>query len=168
MNIFNEITGRLPFYKDIKNCLLKGFTPCAVTGVSNIHKAQTILGLSRLAPCLVICDDEASALRMINDINEMAGEQIACFFPAKDLNFAYMEGVSREYEHKRLEALSLISQGKCKICAASMEACLQGTIPQTALKNYSFTVSAGGELNLEELVKKLLAGGYTRDRKSVV
>ena len=36
MNIFNEITGRLPFYKDIKNCLLKGFTPCAVTGVSNI------------------------------------------------------------------------------------------------------------------------------------
>ncbi len=162
MNIFNEITGRLPFYKDIKNCLLKGFTPCAVTGVSNIHKAQTILGLSRLAPCLVICDDEASALRMINDINEMAGEQIACFFPAKDLNFAYMEGVSREYEHKRLEALSLISQGKCKICAASMEACLQGTIPQTALKNYSFTVSAGGELNLEELVKKLLAGGYTR------
>lgn len=162
MNIFNEITGRLPFYKDIKNCLLKGFTPCAVTGVSNIHKAQTILGLSRLAPCLVICDDEASALRMINDINEMTGEQIACFFPAKDLNFAYMEGVSREYEHKRLEALSLISQGKCKICAASMEACLQGTIPQTALKNYSFTVSAGGELNLEELVKKLLAGGYTR------
>ena len=41
MNIFYEMASRLGFYKDVKNCLLKGFTPCAVTGVSNIHKAQT-------------------------------------------------------------------------------------------------------------------------------
>ena len=138
MNIFYEMASRLGFYKDVKNCLLKGFTPCAVTGVSNIHKAQTAMALSRLSPCLVICDDEASAIRMTGDINEMAGEQLACVFPAKDLNFAYMEGVSREYEHKRLEALSLITQGKCKIIAASMEACLQGTIPQDNLKEFSF------------------------------
>ena len=98
MNIFYEMASRLGFYKDVKNCLLKGFTPCAVTGVSNIHKAQTAMALSRLSPCLVICDDEASAIRMTGDINEMAGEQLACVFPAKDLNFAYMEGVSREYE----------------------------------------------------------------------
>lgn len=136
MNIFYEMASRLGFYKDVKNCLLKGFTPCAVTGVSNIHKAQTAMALSRLSPCLVICDDEASAIRMTGDINEMAGEQLACVFPAKDLNFAYMEGVSREYEHKRLEALSLITQGKCKIIAASMEACLQGTIPQDKLKEF--------------------------------
>ena len=162
MNIFYEMTSRLGFYKDVKNCLLKGFTPCAVTGVSNIHKAQTAMALSRLSPCLVICDDEASAIRMTGDINEMAGEQLACVFPAKDLNFAYMEGVSREYEHKRLEALSLITQGKCKIIAASMEACLQGTIPQDKLKEFSFEIKTGGELSLEELTSKLLAGGYTR------
>ena len=162
MNIFYEMASRLGFYKDVKNCLLKGFTPCAVTGVSNIHKAQTAMALSRLSPCLVICDDEASAIRMTGDINEMAGEQLACVFPAKDLNFAYMEGVSREYEHKRLEALSLITQGKCKIIAASMEACLQGTIPQDKLKEFSFEIKTGGELSLEELTSKLLAGGYTR------
>ena len=91
MNIFYEMASRLGFYKDVKNCLLKGFTPCAVTGVSNIHKAQTAMALSRLSPCLVICDDEASAIRMTGDINEMAGEQLACVFPAKDLNFAYMD-----------------------------------------------------------------------------
>ena len=37
MNIFYEMASRLGFYKDVKNCLLKGFTPCAVTGVSNIQ-----------------------------------------------------------------------------------------------------------------------------------
>ena len=86
MNIFYEMASRLGFYKDVKNCLLKGFTPCAVTGVSNIHKAQTAMALSRLSPCLVICDDEASAIRMTVDINEMAGEQLACVFPAKMLH----------------------------------------------------------------------------------
>ena len=154
MNIFYEMASRLGFYKDVKNCLLKGFTPCAVTGVSNIHKAQTAMALSRLSPCLVICDDEASAIRMTGDINEMAGEQLACVFPAKDLNFAYMEGVSREYEHKRLEALSLITQGKCKIIAASMEACLQGTIPQDKLKEFSFEIKTGGELIQSDVLQE--------------
>lgn len=161
-NIFYDICSKLDFYGDIKNCLLKGFTPCAVTGVSNIHKAQISMGLSRLSPCLVICDDEASALRMVNDINEMAEETLACFFPAKDLNFAYLEGISREYEHKRLEALSLISQGKCKICVASMEAVLQGTIPQQQLNEFSFELALGKEIKLDELISKLIASGYTR------
>ena len=161
-NIFYDIISRLDFYGEIKNCLLKGFTPCAVTGVSGIHKAQTVFGLSRLAPCLVITDDEASALRMVNDINEMAEEQIACFFPAKDLNFAYLEGISREYEHKRLEALSLVLQGRCRICVASTEACLQGTIPKEKLSEFSFELETGKEIDLQTIIKKLIAGGYTR------
>ena len=162
MNIFYDICSDLPFYKDIKNCIMKSYTPCCVTGVSNIHKAQIALGLSRLGNILVVCDDEAAATRMANDINEMAQENIACFFPAKDYNFAPMEGISRDYEHKRLEALSLISQGKCKICTASMEACMQATIPQARLEEYSFELSVGKEIKLDELIKKLNASGYTR------
>lgn len=161
-NIFYNICSKLDFYSDIKNCLLKGFTPCSVTGLSNIHKAQISMGLSRLSPCLMICDDEASALRMVNDINEMAEETLACFFPAKDLNFAYLEGISREYEHKRLEALSQIVQGKSKICVASMEAVLQGTIPKQKLNEYSFELALGNEIKLDELISKLIASGYTR------
>lgn len=162
MNIFYDICSELPFYKDIKNCIMKSYTPCCVTGVSNIHKAQIALGLSRLGNLLVICDDEAAANRMVNDINEMAQENVACFFPAKDYNFAPMEGISRDYEHKRLEALSLISQGKCGICAASMEACMQATIPQKKLEEYSFELSVGKEIKLDDLIKKLNASGYTR------
>ncbi len=162
MNIFYEICSKLNTYQEIKKCLLGGYTPCCVTGVSHIHKAQLSMTLSTLSPCLVICDDEAGCTRMAEDINSMAQERIACVFPAKDLNFAYMEGISREYEHKRLEALSLILQGKCKILCASMEACLQGTIPRSVLRENSFELKKGCEIQLDELVKKLLAGGYTR------
>jgi transcription-repair coupling factor (superfamily II helicase) len=162
MNIFYEICSKLPAYKEIKKCLLGGFTPCCVTGVSHIHKAQLAMTLSTLSSCLVICDDEASCTRMAEDINSMAQERIACVYPVKDLNFAYMEGISREYEHKRLEALSLILQGKCRVLCASMEACLQGTIPRSVLREHSFELKTGSEVQLDELMKKLIASGYTR------
>ncbi len=162
MNIFYEIGSRLPAYKDIKKCLLGGYTPCCVTGVSHIHKAQLSMTLSTLSSCLVICDDEASCTRMAEDINSMAQQRVACVYPAKDMNFAYMEGISREYEHKRLEALSLVLQGKCKVLCASMEACLQGTIPRNVLRENSFELKVGSEIQLDELVKKLISGGYTR------
>ncbi len=162
MNIFYDICSRLDTYKDIKKCLLGGYTPCCVTGVSHIHKAQLSMAVSTLSPCLVICEDEAACTRMAEDINSMAQQSVACVYPAKDMNFAYMEGISREYEHKRLEALSLLLQGKCKVLCASLEACLQGTIPPKVLADDSFELKTGGEIQLEELVKKLLTGGYTR------
>ena len=90
MNIFLETASRLDFYKDLKNCIIKGYTPAAVTGVSGIHKAMLALALSSLGKCLLICSDEADATKMVSDINEMAGEQIACVYPAKDMNFAHM------------------------------------------------------------------------------
>ena len=77
MSIFHSMAAKLPFCRDIKNCVLKGFTPVAVSGVSNIHKAHTVLGLSKLSPVLVITDDESHALRMAQDINEMSGEETA-------------------------------------------------------------------------------------------
>ncbi|MBR1738787.1 MAG: transcription-repair coupling factor [Ruminococcus sp.] len=161
MNIFNEMTRRLSHYGDIKKCLTGGYTPISVTGVSNIHKAQLALTLSGLGRILMITDDEASALRMMTDINELAGEQIACHFPAKDLSFVSMEGISREYEHKRIEALSLISSGRCRIMTAGIEACLQGTIPPEKLSEYSFEIKPGSELSIDELKKRLIAAGYS-------
>ena len=162
MNIFERMAAQLPFCKDIINCVLKGYTPVSLSGVSNIHKAHTVLGLSRISPVLVICDDEAHALRMAQDINEMSGQQLAVFYPAKDLNFALMEGISREYEHKRIEALSQLMQGKASVCCAGIEACLQAAMPPKALKEYSFEISEGSTVDMEELLRRLVAAGYTR------
>ena len=162
MNIFSEMCRQLPIYKDLTACLENKWLPCAVTGVSNIHKAQLVGEMSSYKPVLVVCDDEASATRLTADINEMAGDEIACLYPARDFNFAYMEGISREYEHKRIEALSKILSGKCQICAASVEAIIQGTIPPNVLSEYSFTVRSGEEVKINELSQKLISSGYTK------
>lgn len=162
MNIFSQMCLKLPVYKELTGALERGSLPCEVTGVSNIHKAQIIGELSKQKNVLVICDDEASALRLMTDMNQMAEEDIACLFPARDFNFAYLEGISREYEHKRIEALSGIISGKCRVCVASAEACIQGTISKQALEEYSFRIKTGGELSLTELSQKLVSSGYTK------
>lgn len=162
MNIFSQMCRQLPVYKELSSALENNRLPCSVTGVSNIHKAQLIGELSKDKKILVLCDDEASATRLISDINEMAGDEISCLFPARDFNFAYLEGISREYEHKRIESLSKILSGQCKVCVASAEACLQGTIPPDKLSEYSFCIESGGVLNIEELSMKLISSGYTK------
>ncbi len=162
MNIFKKMCGEMPFYKELTRAVDRSFTPCALTGVSNIHKAQLCGVLSGENKILVICDEEASCTRLVSDVNEMFGSETACLFPAKDMNFAYMEGISREYEHKRIEALSKLANGKCRIITASVEAVMQGTISPNALAECSFTLAQGGELNLEELSRKLISSGYTR------
>lgn len=162
MNIFNKIFRELPFCAELENAVVGGYTPVSLTGVSNIHKAQTVMELSDLSQTLVICDDETSARRLCSDVNELAGKEICCFYPAKDYNFAYIEGVSMEYEHMRIEALSRIKSGECRVLAASCESCLQGTIPPEKLEEYSFSIKNGGEISTESLAQKLLASGYTR------
>ncbi|MBQ8108449.1 MAG: transcription-repair coupling factor [Ruminococcus sp.] len=164
-NIFSQICSRLDHAADIKNCLIKGYTPAAVTGVSGIHKAMLIMELSKLGRCLVVCDDEAGANRLINDINEMAGEQLGCVFPAKDYNFAFLEGISREYEQGRIRALSGISEGRFRIMAAGAEACMQCTIPEKVLREYTFELAVGSQISTDELTHKLTAAGYSRTEK---
>ncbi|MBR6101105.1 MAG: transcription-repair coupling factor [Ruminococcus sp.] len=162
MNIFSQMCRSLPFYKELERLLEGGYTPAAVTGVSSIHKSLLAMDMAEKRRVLVICDDEAACTRLVSDINELARRELACIFPAKDLNFAYMEGISREYEHRRIEALSKLTQGSCRIIAASAEAAMQATVPPEKLKEYSFTLSQGSEVAIPDLMKKLISAGYTR------
>ena len=160
-DIFKRILQAEPFYQDLEKTLLSGYYPISVTGVSGVHKAHTAFCLSQHAPLLLICADEAAATRAVQDINTFAGGAAACLFPEKEYVFAAMEGVSHEYEHKRIEALSLISRGKRRVLCASAAAA-QATVPPDILEKYSFRISMGDEISLEELSARLTAGGYTR------
>lgn len=161
-NIFYRISDTLPFYRELKKAVLNGFTPVSVTGVFNIHKAQLLMSLSRLGSVCLICDDEPAARRFVSDINELAGEQTACFYPAKDFGFANMEGASHEYEQERVASLSKILRRECRIMVSSTEAALQACIPRKALQKYSFEIKCGDTLEISSLTERLVAAGYSR------
>lgn len=159
--IFFEIADNLPFYKETVSAIKTEKTPCLVTGVSNIHKAHMVLSLSKIKPVCVVCDTENTANALCDDINSLHKEKTASVFPAKDYNFSYIEGASKEYEHKRIETLSNLINGKINIVCTSIEAALQGTISKNVLKSSSFCIKTGEEIILNDLIKTLVCAGYS-------
>ena len=163
MHLFKDVIMEYPPFKELKHALSNGQYPCSVTGFSGIHKAQIILGIANPEkPVLVITEDEATANRISNDINEMSGSTISTIFPAKDFTFSNIESVSREYEHKRLETLSKIANKDCCVIVASAEAVVQKTLPPKILEEKSITLSSSSIIDLKKLAKRLVNAGYSR------
>lgn len=162
INLFYEAAATLPFCQELSASLKNGRMPASVTGLSAVHKAHTVLYLAQSANVLMICDDEASALRMTEDVNAMAGDEIAVLFPVKDYAFANIETASPEYEHKRIRALTRIISKQSKILICSAEAAMQPTIPVDVLEENILTVKPDDEIAVREFASRLVSLGYTR------
>lgn len=161
-SIFTKAIEKLDLYKDLKFALEHRETPVSVTGVSGIHKAQLALGLYNFSPMLVICEDEASARRMSDDINEMSGTVCSYVYPAKDFTFTDVESVSREYEHTRLGILTGLLDNSVRFVCASVEAVMQRTIPPEVLKRRIVSIDKNSPIDTKKLAADLIAAGYTR------
>ncbi len=162
MNIYYQAASELSHVCELKEAVEKRLLPAAATGLSAVHKAHTILALSAEHKILSICDDEAAATRMVSDLNEMAGYDIACLFPVKDFTFASIETASFEYEQKRIAALERICLGKSRVLVCCVEACMQSTMPPDKLIDLTFYLSPGDIVDLRELAGRLVEMGYTR------
>lgn len=165
MNIFKDCFRKLSGYDMVVRCIEDGTSPVCVTGLSQIHKAQMILSLSDDRPALVITDDDNSARKFAEDINEMTGEQTAFYYPSREYMIHSAEGVSREYEFIRLGILANMLKKKCRIVIAGAEAVMQYTIPPEVISERSFEISKGDEISINELALKLVSCGYSRADK---
>ena len=86
MQFFSQTFAELPDYRRITDAIETGNTPLCVTGLSLVHKAQLALTLSGrdVPPLLLVTGTEAEAIRLVSDINAMAGDTVALHFPSKD------------------------------------------------------------------------------------
>ena len=107
MKGFANLIGSMEEFKKISFAIEHKQTPVLITGLSNVHKSGFIYSFTSLL-CksgLVVVPDEATAVRMCEDINMLAGRELALLFPSRELTFQQVQGVSREYEHARLKVL---------------------------------------------------------------
>lgn len=162
MNIFQKSFRELSGYRELESCLRDGITPVCVTGLAQIHKAQLLCAVSEQRTALVITDDDNSARRLADDINEMSSAQTAVCFPSREYSVHAAEGISHEYEQTRLGVLSKIINGECRIVTAGAEAVMQYVPPVSLVKEKTFSIKTGEEINLSELTERLIVCGYTR------
>ena len=161
MRFFSDTFRELDSFKDIENSLEGGVSPLCAAGLSSVHKAQLIYSLYTDTPFLVIAESEAAAKKLCDDLAQMSGDSdFACFFPSRDLALTRIEGYSREYEHKQIEALSKLVKGSCKIICAGIEGVMQPVIPKETLIKNTILIKKGGELDTQALKKQLVEMGY--------
>ncbi len=142
---------------ELKKHNSEGKLPVGVIGASYINKIHIASVLCQDGGALVVMPNESEAIRAQKDLTALGIDCV--YYPSKDFVFREMEGVSREYEHKRLKALECMLGGKA-VVVCSVEAALQYTLPPSALKKYRFTIKKGDEIELEVIKKRLVSSGY--------
>ncbi len=167
MDFFTQTFAELPDYARLLDALDTGEVPVCVTGLSAVHKAQLALTLAgrNVPPLLILTGTESEAVKLVADINGMAGTTTALHFPARELLFTQAESRSYEYEHERLRVLSEVVRGNVRIVAAGAEAMLQPTIPPETLRSSFIRLACGDTVDLEDLQARLVQAGYVRCEK---
>lgn len=166
MNIFKQVAESLPSFKELKSALDVGIKSISIEGLSQIHKANYLLGLADdNKTSLIITDSEVNAKKLCEDINRLNNSEIACLLPSKEFCFIDTESISREYEHARLGTLTKSITNQCKYIIGGVEAILQKTIPKEVLLDNTLKISTGDSITLNELSKLLVNNGYVRAEK---
>ncbi len=164
--LYAQTANSLPAFVQMEQAIKQTLTPSLVVGLSAVHKAHFIAAHAYAAPdgqiTAVVTEDEASAVRLCEDINQMLGEDAAILYPAKELSFRHLEGISKEYEYARLGVLARMQAGRCKVVTMSAEAAAGFTVPPQVFARNCMTLQVGQTLPIDQLVGRLIAAGYTR------
>ena len=149
-------------YTETYNSLTSKRTPICLTGLSRVHKANIIDTLPADANqrALVVVSDEGEAQKVSEDLEAFGRKSV--IYPARDFVFRKIDGVSREFERKRIGVLTGILSNSVDTIIAPIDAVMSYTAPRETILSLLKTIKVGDEVNTDELVKNLIFGGYTK------
>ncbi len=162
MHFLDSVLAENDDFKKLLHAVKKGFLPAVATGLGPMCRAAVISAMAdaERKPITVICDDEAEATRLQNDLIALGKD--ARLLPSRDILPESDVGSSKEWEHKRLYTLSALADGVLPVCVCSVEAFCQYTLPPEVLRRGTFTLHVSDTVKSEELISRLLFSGYTR------
>ena len=136
----------------------------AVTGIGQINRSHLIAGVyahTSRRPLVIICQDDMAAKRLQEELKAFLKEMVPVL-PSRDLTLYDSAVVSRGWEQKRLRQLFDLAEGRTPIQIFSWESLSQRTMPPRVLKAAAFRLETGGEYQLDDLLNRLTASGYSR------
>lgn len=161
MSCFSNEFNKSDEFKNLRKSVDTLNAPVGVIGLSDVAKCFLIHSLCQKGEkAFVITPDEATAVKIQENLSRL--QEGVLLYPARELTFVEVAGVSREFEHIRLGVLSRILNGNYSAVVMSAVAACQYTMPPEELKKRTFTISAGEEINISDLENKLVLAGYSR------
>lgn len=163
MKLLLSALNGVPEFLSLLSALDGGACPAAVSGLSPVHRAHMAAGVRAATgrPVVMLCADDAECRRMAEDLRALSGEEVWTL-PAREFHFHNAAVVSRQWEHRRLETLWALTEGRAPFLVASAEAILQRTLPPNTLAQAARVLKMGAVYDLNELSEALTAAGYRR------
>ncbi|MCD7796362.1 MAG: transcription-repair coupling factor [Clostridiales bacterium] len=135
--------------------------PVGAVGLPDITKCFAVHSLCENGKkAVIITPDDISASRVQESLSEL--QDGVLFYPSRELTFANVEGVSRDFEHIRLDVLSRMLSGDYTAVVAGIGSAVRHTMTVKELQKRIFTLSVNDETDITLLTQKLVLAGYTR------
>lgn len=147
-----------------------------IAGVDGGLKEQLISGLSGSArtvflasifektkkPMLIVTHNLLQAQKIYDDITNLIGEEDVFLYPANELIAAEIGIASPELKAQRIEAMNHWTHNGSGMIIVPVAGIRKILPPKALWKGYQLTLKVGDDLNLDELLDKLIKMGYVR------
>ena len=152
----------IPEYNTLLDAIAQGEN-AAVTGIGQINRSHVAAGLCRdvKRPLILVCQDDMAARRLQTELKGFL-ELTVPILPGRELTLYDASVVSREWEQKRLRQFHDLLTGKTPVQILTWESLSLRTMPPEVLKQAVFTLCTGAEYDMDALLSRLTAAGYSR------
>ena len=142
----------------------RGERKIAITGLQQAAKALIISLLFRRAakPLFIISPTEKEALAIKQDLAFFLGEEQIFLYPPWDVRSLDMFSFQTDNSLRRMEILGHLSRKKKALFILPLPALMQRVLPVRAWSDYVETIALGDIRDRDQLVDKLIVGGYKR------
>ena len=149
--------------QEMDRALSAGDYPVLLTGVSPVHRAQISAAWAEQyhVPLLSLCADEKEAARLAGDLRSLLAKE-PIILPGRDWQLHQADAMSREWEHRRLQALWRIATEENPVIIVTAVSAAQYCMPRQALLAQVITLAVGEQYDVSELTLRLAQAGYIR------
>jgi len=162
--LLQKAAQRIKAYNRIKDSHGKGAKN--VVGLTRPAKAHFAASLCTdlNTQGLYITDSDYEAKKIADELMYYLGDNVY-YYPSKELEFYKADAKSNELLNQRLEVMEKLafSDRAKTITVMSLDALLQFTVDLNSYKKSVISLSVGDEVSLDDMAKKLVNLGYTRE-----
>ncbi len=162
-NFLLDSLNNLQAYKELKKDIEDKKSPMASFGIIDESIGHIVYALHHHMDrqVLLLTYNEARSRRLYDDIKNLGGKQVY-LLSKRELTFYDVDAFSSESANDRLNIVSKLVKGEKIILVASIEAILNKFMDISIFKSLSKDLQVGEEIDLDNIVKLLINGGYER------
>lgn len=149
-------------FEDIIGSMNNDMLPIGVYGLSESSKDYFINGIYEEIdrPLLIITHNDVEARNLYEDLSLYVNN--VYYFPTREVVFYNIDAISGDLRWERLKVIREMIRKSKKIIVTSVESISSSYIPVEMYKKYTFKITLGTALNLQELSSMLIQCGYER------